>query len=103
MRRHYHGRFTRGSCDCFSYVKLPNYRIGEIFFFSVLDPRWIQVTYVVERSTSRSPVPEGAEPRLFAREKRIMPVVSQSLKEAVDPETTRRATHVSASNKTRTR
>lgn len=80
------------------YVKLPNYRIGEIFFFSA-----IQVTYVVERSTSRSPVPEGAEPRLFAREKRIMPVVSQSLKEAVDPETTRRATHVSASNKTRTR
>ena len=29
------------------YVKLPKYRIGEIFFFSALDPRWIQVTYVV--------------------------------------------------------
>ena len=107
MRRHYHGRFTRGSCDCLPYVKLPNYRIGEIFFFSALDPRWIQVTYVVERSLPvPCPVPKcrSAEPRLFAREKkRILPVVSQSLKEAVDPETTRRATHVSASNKTRTR
>ena len=105
MRRHYHGRFTRGSCDCLPYVKLPNCRIGEIFFLCPLDPRWIQVTYVAERSLPvLCPVPSAEVPnRLFAREKTNMPVVSRSLKEAVDPETTRRAPHVSASNKTRTR